>query len=1145
VFCFLSQLRSQGEGVWRLLWVGMSALVLSCSAAGSPSRATSGFVQNESGQYEASSRSQSFRAVVEKSGTVRLLAGVDQLAVRLIASGVGDRRHSVARPKMLLQGAQIGIERDGFRENYEMRASGLHHEVVVRGVPESASGRLWFRYAVSPGIKVLAREGLGLEARTGTRVWTYDGLRVWDATKRPLAAEITVNGSTFTISVDAKGARFPITVDPDWKLLQRVQPSDGVTEDRFGTAVALFGDTAVIGANVKNVRQGTAYVYARKDGQWQQTQKLTASDAASEDYFGSSVAIDGDYLAIGAYLKQKTKGAVYIFKRLDGVWVEQQILTIDSAYTYDYFGFCVSLSGDTLVVSADGQAKNRGAAYVFVRTNDKWAQTQRLTASDGATGDSFGWSLSLDGNNLLIGAQAKNTSQGEAYLFVREQGVFTEREHFLPRNPGKNQYFGLSVAIRGDFAAIGALGSNGNAGVVNVFTRIGGVWSQQELSANLPESSLYVGTSVFLQGDTIMASGSQKSNGAGMVVVFGLDAGAWSERLRLTRSDGTLDDKFGFSMSLDGGFALLGCTSFDERIGAAYFYDVNRNPIDVQLDRTLVTGGETVLGTVSVKNPAPAGGQVIHLASNRAELHVPTEITIPEGQVSATFQGKTDLLSASVTGFVTASAWGETDGRAQVQIDPGKITLTFESPTILAGRTGKATVRVSPSWLASGAKLTLSSDQVGVSVPTRLTIPVGRGNANFTVSTSPSATEYSASITVRGAGMSAGVGVIKVRLRSLSVGVSPGAIVGGQACQGTLTLSDPAPTGGVVVSLASSDGRVEVPTSVLIPEGNTAANFDIRSSPTPSNFVSTISATGSGVVGNSAVVSVSSPEVSAISVSSATVTGGRTVSATIQLNGVAPAGGVSVALSSQDRDVIYPSVNSILIPAGQNSVKVDFPTKMQGSVKSVGISASSTNATASIQVSVQPPTIIVRVNPESVIGGSDTVATVTVKLDVAVPSSGFTFNVACSSPAVSVPKTVTFAARASSVTFQVTHFEVGASTSATITCSSTVGRGTATLQVLPNTLTAITVSPTQVQGGSATQVIATLTLTKPAGSNGLVVNLASGGSAVNVPTSCRIDAGKNSGTFVVTHRSVSVNKTVQISASLNGRTVSTELKITP
>ena len=211
--------------------------------------------------------------------------------------------------------------------------------------------------------------------------------------------------------------------------------------------------------------------------------KLTASDAASSDKFGSSVAIDGDTAVIGS------KDSAYVYERSDGIWTEQAKLTASDGAERDSFGDTLSISGDTAVIGAHGDSFDNfsGSAYIYIRSNGVWSEAQKLTASDAGLGDHFGIGISIDGDTALIGAYKNGDpydpndsgeNSGSAYIFVRNNGVWSEQAKLTASDGAVNHYFGSSVSLDDDTAVIGAFGDDDNGGYSGsayVYVRSNGV----------------------------------------------------------------------------------------------------------------------------------------------------------------------------------------------------------------------------------------------------------------------------------------------------------------------------------------------------------------------------------------------------------------------------------------------------------------------------------------------------------------------------------------------------------------------------------------------------------------------------------------------------------------------------------------------
>lgn len=318
--------------------------------------------------------------------------------------------------------------------------------------------------------------------------------------------------------------------DSGWRLLAELAPDSDDSEMGFGenggsTALSDDGTTAIVGADKADEphgpRAGSAYVFERGDGTWGQQSKLVADDGGKQDFFGSSVALSGDGRTafVGAWNNENPAGAeagsAYVFERTDGGWSQQTTLTPDRTTSAGRFGWSVALEDDTAVIGdpADDQSNGEraGSASVFQRTGGTWSQQATLVPDDGDTGDFFGGSVAIRGDTAVIGAPEDDDPNGEragsAYVFERADGAWSQRVKLVPDDGDPIDLFGVAVALSGDTALIGARvdeDPNGDAaGSAYVFERADGAWRQQvKLTAADGQSHDIFGRSVALQGDT-------------------------------------------------------------------------------------------------------------------------------------------------------------------------------------------------------------------------------------------------------------------------------------------------------------------------------------------------------------------------------------------------------------------------------------------------------------------------------------------------------------------------------------------------------------------------------------------------------------------------------------------------------------------
>jgi len=381
----------------------------------------------------------------------------------------------------------------------------------------------------------------------------------------------------------------------------KLTASDAAVGDFLGWSVSISGDTAIVGSRLDDHAGGTdagsAYVFVRSGGVWTQQQKLVASDAAASDWFGISIALSGDTAVVGAYQDDHAggtnAGSVYVFVRSGAVWAQQAKLVASDAAASDLFGQSVSISSDTIIVGAhqDDHAagSNAGSAYAFVRSGGVWTQQAKLTAADAAANDLFGYSVSISGDTAIVGAyfddHAGGINSGSAYVFLRSSGAWAEQTRLTASDAAQADNLGSSVSVAGDTAVVGAHGADhsfqAEAGAAYVYTRSGGIWSQQaKLVASDPGGSDQFGFSVSCSGDTaVVGSWRDTHTGgsiAGSAYVFARSGAVWSQQSKLIASDAAAADGFGCAVSVDGDSIVIGSYSDDflgiDGAGSAYVF---------------------------------------------------------------------------------------------------------------------------------------------------------------------------------------------------------------------------------------------------------------------------------------------------------------------------------------------------------------------------------------------------------------------------------------------------------------------------------------------------------------------------------------------------------------------------------------------
>ena len=403
--------------------------------------------------------------------------------------------------------------------------------------------------------------------------------------------------------------------------------ADGAANDRFGWRVALSGDVALVGvpsADVgSNIDQGAAYVFVRSGSAWSQQAKLTAAaDGAVGDEFGHDVALYGDTALVGAagddVGSNRDQGSAYVFVRSGSAWSQQGKLIAADGAANDWFAQAVGLDGDGAVVGAYGDDVgsniDQGSAYVFVRSGSAWSQQAQLIAADGAANDQFGHDVALDGDSTLVASPSddvgSNIDQGSAYVFARAGGLWNQQTKLTASDSAANDWFGYAaVALSGDVALVGAcsddVGSNRDQGSAYVFVRTGSAWSEQaKLTASDGAANDEFGHAVALSDDRALVGSPRDAVGSnldqGSAYLFARSGSAWGQMQKLTAARGAANDFFGEgSVALSGDVALVGASSDDvgsnrEQGSATVFCVDTTRPVTRALANATVRRGRKV-----------------------------------------------------------------------------------------------------------------------------------------------------------------------------------------------------------------------------------------------------------------------------------------------------------------------------------------------------------------------------------------------------------------------------------------------------------------------------------------------------------------------------------------------------------------------
>ena len=419
----------------------------------------------------------------------------------------------------------------------------------------------------------------------------------------------TVGGATelYTITVTRQGAA-------SFAQQAYAKASNTGAFDEFGTVVALSGDTLAVGAPFESStatgingdqtdntapKAGAVYVFTFDGSAWTQQAYIKASNTDKGDQFGTSVALSGDTLVVGAPFESShatsidgdqsdnsapNAGAAYVFVRNGTTWTQQAYVKGSNTLAGVQFGTAVALSGDTLAIGEPFS----GTVYVFVRSGTTW--TQQTYINEGV--NHFGWSVAVGGNALVIGEPLENSDAtgidgdetdhsapdaGAVYVFVRNGATWTQQAYIKASNTNKEAQFGTSVALNGDTLVVGApfedssaTGIDGdetdhsapNAGAVYVFTFDGDTWTQQAyVKASNTGAGDNFGSCVALSGDILAVGAYQSSSSSGhdgAAYVFTRSGATWTQQEYVKASNPHPLDWFGYSVALESGLLAIG-----------------------------------------------------------------------------------------------------------------------------------------------------------------------------------------------------------------------------------------------------------------------------------------------------------------------------------------------------------------------------------------------------------------------------------------------------------------------------------------------------------------------------------------------------------------------------------------------------------
>jgi hypothetical protein len=421
----------------------------------------------------------------------------------------------------------------------------------------------------------------------------------------------------------------------NWSETTKITASDRGNTDYFGREVAISGEYAIIGSPFKDddkigKNTGAVYIFKSESDGWEEMQKLVASDPAIDDNFGISVAINGDYAFVGAWQEdedasgtnsQSNAGSVYVFKNVDGTWVETQKLVTSDRTAGDYFGVSIALNDSFAIIGAyredhDALGENSltesGSAYVFKNVDNSWIEVQKLVTADRGKEDWFGVNISISDDYIVISSYKEDEDEygnntldlaGSAYIFKYSNGRFIQEAKLVSSDREEGDYFGSAVSISGDYAFIAAYqeeddtndqNAKTNAGSVYVFKNKNGNWEEtQKIVATDRGSFDFFGWDVSVSGDYALIGQNPSFSSDRYVYAYRNINGTWSEMQKLVASDA--GKFFGGSLFLEDKIAIIGASQDDKDAdgensisgaGSAYIFSLKSNTGNTEIKNT-------------------------------------------------------------------------------------------------------------------------------------------------------------------------------------------------------------------------------------------------------------------------------------------------------------------------------------------------------------------------------------------------------------------------------------------------------------------------------------------------------------------------------------------------------------------------------
>ncbi len=975
-------------------------------------------VSSETGAkvYRAQQPSQGLRSSMSEQGALTLEADGDYVGVavkKFWASDRGVLGETKATVSADADGwSQITFARRGLSEKYVNERRGLHHWIQISNRPGNASSNLWVQLGLTGNVSVGAVTDNGVEVRTPKHVFTYSGLKAWDARGRSLRANFVSSGQDISIVVDDHSAKYPVTIDPVWTLQQKLTAPSVLNLETFGKAMAFGPNTALIISGGAVSTHPVMYFFSRVDGAWTFDQVVQPSDPTEGRTELLSCAMDGNTVIVGAIKRGTTNGAAFIFEKSGSIWGQTQTLIVSQSG--GKFGSSVAINGDTAVVGTDAQS----AAYVFQPTQGLWVQRAQLT-DQGLIGSAVAIYRDEQTSGLGIFVNANNRVD----YFENLQGSWQVTQTLVPEGLSANANFGSAISVDGKRALIGAPSDAGN-GSAYLYERGETIWTKTlNVVPNTPTPGALFGSSVAISGTTLLIGATNGNSSIGAAYVFDFQQGLWTQTEILTPYDGQPRDSFGSAVGITTGSLFVAASNKSSSQGAAYVFATVLGQISLSFSPSTIESAGRTVGTLSLSHPAPPGGTTVRLQCSSAKFTVPATMLILPGQKTVSFPVYASVVTADTVANLEATSANWYSGGTSVHINsPGAAlkSVSVADPVIAPGGATMGTVTLKTAAKNGGQSVVLFVDANGITVPQSVSIAGGKTQGTFPISAAQGKASYKGKITANDGHthFSAPIAVSYPVIDKVTC--TPTTIHAGLAARLVVTLKAKAPAGGVTILLTGSSPLVApMPETMFIAAGAQAGQVSVQTfAGAALPAVVQISArfgADSAVLGR---LTVTEPANVGLVLADTLIAVKRSTTATLTIATPAGADGTVVPIASSSQQVFVPS--SVTIPSGRRSISFTVTSIGTDSTTSI-ISETSGGQTKTARLTVNRPIVNkVTISPSRLLSGKP--GAFTISLIANAPAGGVTVNLHSSnSTLVLLPETLFIAAgtRQGNVVFTV------------------------------------------------------------------------------------------------------------------------------